>query len=55
MTQIFLIDKYLKKINKFMNHDLKHLCQWMQRNKLSPNGVKTEIIIFKNKDKYISE
>ena len=28
-TNLLLVDKSLKKINKFMNHDLKHLCQWI--------------------------
>ena len=29
-TYLLLVDKSLKKINKFLNHDLKHLCQWIQ-------------------------
>ena len=48
-TSFLLVDESLKKINKFVNHDLKHLCQWIGSNKLSLNGSKTEIIIFKNK------
>ena len=32
-----------------MNLDLKHLCQWIRSNKLSLNGGKPEIIIFKTK------
>ena len=54
-TNILLTDKSLKKINKFVNHDLKHLCQWMRSNKLSLNGRKTEIIFFKNKKQTITK
>ena len=54
-TNILLTDKSLKKINKFVNHDLKHLCQWMRSNKLSLNGRKIEIIFFKNKKQTITK
>ena len=54
-TNILLTDKSLKKINKFVNHDLKHLCQWIRSNKLSLNGCKTEIIFFKNKQQTITK
>ena len=37
------------KINKHSNHDLKHLCQWIRSNRLSLNGGRTKIIIFKNR------
>ena len=45
----------LKKINKNINHDLKHLCQWIRHDKLSLNGGKTKIIIFRNRYQQISK
>ena len=54
-TNILLIDKSLKKINKHINHDLKHLCQWIQSNRLSLNGSKTKIIIFRNRFQQINK
>ena len=54
-TNLLLVDKSLKKINKFVNHDLIHLCQWIRSNKLSLNGSKTDIIIFKNKQQTITK
>ena len=54
-TNLLLVGKSLKKINVFVNHDLKHLCQWIRSNKLSLNGSKTEIIIFENKQQTISK
>ena len=54
-TNLLLVDKSLNKINKFVNHDLKHLSQWIQSYKLSLNGSKTEIIIFKCKQKTITK
>ena len=50
-----LIDKSLKKINKHINHDLKHLCQWIQSNRLSLNGGKTKIMIFRNRSQQINK
>ena len=54
-TNILLIDKSLKKIYKHINHDLKHLCQWIQSNRLSLNGSKTKIIIFRNRFQQINK
>ena len=48
-TNILLIDKSLKKINKDINYDLKHLCQGIRSNRLWLNGSKTKIIIFRNR------
>ena len=48
-TNLLLIDKSVEKINKYINDDLKHLCQWIRSNKLSINGGKTKIIIFRNR------
>ena len=53
--KVFLIDKSLKKINKHINHDLKHFCQWIKSNRLSLNGGKTKIIIFRNSYQQINK
>ena len=45
----------MKKISKHINHDKKHLCQWLRSNKISLNASKTEIIIFKTKLKTITK
>ena len=45
----------MKKINKHISHDIKHLCQWLRSNKISLNASKTEIIIFKTKLKTITK
>ena len=37
-----------------MNHDIKHLCQWLQSYKTSLNASKTEIIIFKTTTKHLN-
>ena len=52
---LLLIDKLLKKINININHDLKHLCQWIRSNRLSINGGKTKIIIFRNRYQQINK
>ena len=54
-TNLLLIDKPLKNINKHINHDLKHLCQWIRSNRLSLNGGKTKIIIFRNRFQQINK
>ena len=54
-TNLLYTSKYLKKINKHINHDIKHLCQWLRSNKISLNASKTEIIIFKTKLKTITK
>ena len=48
-TNLLLIDKSVEKINKYINDDLKYLCQWIRSNKLSLNGGKTKIIVFRNR------
>ena len=54
-TNILLINKSLKKINKHINYDLKHLCQGIRSNRLSLNGSKTKIIIFRNRFQQINK
>ena len=50
-TNLILTDKSMKKINKHINRDLKLVVQWIRANKLSLNTSKTELIIFKPKNK----
>ena len=40
-----------KKLNKLVNADLKHLVSWLDANKISLNVKKTEMVIFKFKQK----
>ena len=54
-TNLLLIDKSLEKINKYINHDLRHRCQWIRSNKLSLNGGKTKIIILRNRYQQINK
>ena len=54
-TNLLLTDNSLKKINKYVNHHLSLLCHWLRANKLSLNTSKTEIIIFRPKNKQINK
>ena len=54
-TNLLITGKSLKKINKYVNHDLRLLCQWLRANKISLNASKTEVIIFKRKNKQIQK
>ena len=54
-TNLLLIDKSLKKINKHINHDLALITHWLRSNKISLNTSKTEIIIFRSKRKEIKK
>ena len=47
-TNLLLISKSLKKLNKYINHDLANLVQWLRANKISLNTKKTELILFKS-------
>ena len=38
-------------MTKLVNADLKHLVEWLNANEISPNLKKTEMIIFKSKQK----
>ena len=39
-TNLLLTDKSVEKINKYLDDNLKHLCQWIRSNKLSINGYR---------------
>ena len=54
-TNLLLINKSLKQINKLINHDLSFLVQWLRSNKISLNTSKTEILIFRPKGKSITK
>ena len=47
-TNLLFADKSLKKIQKFVNLDLKLLCCWLKANKISLNASKTELIVFRD-------
>ena len=47
-TNLLFVDKSLKKIQKYVNLDLKFLCKWLKANKISLNASKTELIIFRD-------
>ena len=50
-----LIDKSLKKINKYINRDVKCAVDWIRGNKLSLNMNKTEIVLFQTRNKDITK
>ena len=50
-TSLINKNSSLKKLNKQTNWDLNHLCIWLQANKISLNTKKTEIILFRSKQK----
>ena len=54
-TNMLLSDNSLKRLNKRINQDLKLTVEWIRANKLSLNVDKTEIIIFKPKNKNITK
>ena len=49
-TNITFSHKSLKKVNKFINHDLSLLVQWLRANRISLNTSKTEIILFRTRN-----
>ena len=52
---LLLIDKSLKKINKYNNRDLKYAFDWIRAKKLSLKNSKTEILLFKTRNKGITK
>ena len=46
-TNLRHISKSIKKLNKFVNFDLKNLSSWLNANRISLNVSKTELIKFK--------
>ena len=54
-TNLILTDKSMKTINKHINGDLKLVVQWIRANRLSRSTSKTELVIFKSKNKIITK
>ena len=50
-TNLLVVGKTLKSIQKQMNIDLKLLCKWLRANKISLNASKTELVIFRDPKK----
>ena len=50
-TNLLYLGKSIKKLNKLVNYDLKNLLYWLNANKISLNVKKTELVIFKSKQK----
>ena len=50
-TNLLCLSNSIKKLNKLVNADLKHLANWLNANKISLNVKKTEMVIFKSKHK----
>ena len=50
-TNLLCLSNSIKKLNKQVNADIKHLVNWLNANKISFNVKKTEVVIFKSKQK----
>ena len=50
-TNLLCLSDSIKKLNKLVNADLKDLVNWLNANKMSLNVKKTEMLIFKSKQK----
>ena len=50
-TNLLLTDNSLKKVIRQVNRDLSLICHWLRANKINLNASKTEIIIFRPKNK----
>ena len=50
-TDLVVVQKSLKELKKKVKRDLKLTVEWVRANKLSLNANKTEIIIFKPRNK----
>ena len=50
-TNLLCLSNSIKKLNKLVNANSKHLINWLNANKISLNVKKTEMLIFKSKQK----
>ena len=50
-TNLVHFNKSVNKLNKYINIDMKNLTKWLNANKISLNVKKTELVIFKHKNK----
>ena len=53
-TNLLYIGQSLKQIQKYVNFDLKFLCNWLKANRISLNASKTELIVFRDPRKKVS-
>ena len=54
-TNLLIVSKSVKKISREVNYNIRLINDWLKANKLSLNPSKTEIIIFKAKNKKITK
>ena len=54
-TNLLYLGKSIKKLNRFVNIDLKNLVNWLNADKISINVKKTEMAIFKSKRKKLND
>ena len=54
-TNLLCLSNSIKKLNKQVNADLKHLVNWLNAKKISLNIKKTEMVIFKFKQKKLED
>ena len=52
-TNLFHTSKSVKNLNTLVNHDMKHLSNWVSANKISLNVEKAELVIFKSPRKVL--
>ena len=50
-TNMLYTSKFLKDKNRKVNYDLRHIVEWLRANKVSLNTGKTELVLFKSKNK----
>ena len=50
-TNLLYVSNSLKDINKKIKHNLKSIVEWLKADKLSLNSGKTELVLFRSKDK----
>ena len=52
---LLYVSKSIKDINRKVNFDLKNIIHWLRANKISLNADKTELILFRSKNKVITK
>ena len=53
-TNLLNVNESPKKLNKYLNLDLKSLTNWLNENRISLNTSKTELVIFKSRRKHLN-
>ena len=54
-TSLICEEKSLKKLNKKVNRDLSLLVHWLRANKISLNASKTDLVLFRTKNKNVTK